>query len=158
MGENSETFVNIHLHPRAYYDENPPNTTDEDEKHPILSEQGVGKPYTVEIKPANQNEELESSSNEDQEGKDLTNDIRERLDIPYKRPRYPLSHLFSVTVCLIEVLGVILFIFLLTWLLKYHGGFGWDGASKEFNYHALFMFLGFVFFYSNGNSGLIIFC
>ncbi|XP_066930887.1 plasma membrane ascorbate-dependent reductase CYBRD1-like [Clytia hemisphaerica] len=148
MAENSETFVNIHLHPRAYYDENPPSTA-EDEKQPILSEQGVGKPYTVEINPTNQSEEPESSTNENEESKNLTNEAEARLDIPYRKPRYPLSHLFSATVCLIEVLGVILFIFLLAWLLNYHGGFEWDGASKEFNYHALFMFLGFVFFYSN---------
>ena len=79
-------------------------------------------------------------------------DVGQHNDMPMKQPKYPLSHLFSVAVCTLEAIGLIGFILLVVWLAQYHGGFAWDGSKREFNYHAVFMFLGIVFFYANGKS------
>ena len=86
----------------------------------------------------------------DVKNNDTFGNASNRHDVPLKQPQYPLSHLFSVAVCALEAIGFIGFILLVVWLAQYHGGFAWDGSKREFNYHAVFMFLGIVFFYSNG--------
>ena len=49
--------------------------------------------------------------------------------------------------------GISLLVILLLWLIKYVGGLGFTSPSLAFNFHPLFMILGFVLFY--GNSILI---
>jgi len=148
---DKETFVNIHLHPKAYYD-NPSDGSDE--KSPILADRSVDIPYTTESTKNSQN--LHATTENDEEEvepstRTKTNNKR-RLDIPYRAPRYPLTHLFSVSVCALEIFGVGAVTLLAVWLSYFHEGFGWDGAMKEFNLHPLFMMLGLIFFYSNGEK------
>ena len=48
-----------------------------------------------------------------------------------------------------ECLALASLVLLIVWSRKFLGGFAWDGGSKEFNYHPLFMTLGLVIIYGN---------
>jgi cytochrome b-561 len=48
-----------------------------------------------------------------------------------------------------QVIGIIMVIFVGVWLGTYRGGYGWDVATV-FNYHPLFMTIGMVFLYGDG--------
>ena len=58
--------------------------------------------------------------------------------------------LFYLLVVVAEVLGIICVILIAVWGEKWMGGYAWDKSAKIFNYHPVFMVLGFVFFYGNG--------
>ena len=209
--EDSETFVNIHLHPRAYYDnlitneneDESATTTEIDpikkkvnhegelhtkdleghyhnqttstvveghddavgENDPILGKTKDNGMLYTNPKKCDSFEPTSSSSSttlrraSEGDDKDVVrhqtkgvniNGEYDRYDMPLKRPRFPLSHLFSVAVCALDIIGLIGFILLVVWLTQYHDGFAWDGSKREFNYHAVFMFLGLIFFYANG--------
>ncbi len=61
---------------------------------------------------------------------------------------------FYLTVGIAEVFGVVAVGVTVIWMAHYRGGFAWDGSAKEFNYHPIFMVLGFVFLYGNGEIHL----
>ncbi len=61
---------------------------------------------------------------------------------------------FYLTVGIAEVFGVVAVGVTVIWMAHYRGGFAWDGSAKEFNYHPIFMVLGFVFLYGNGKTHL----
>jgi len=49
------------------------------------------------------------------------------------------------------VLALVVLIIVGVWMGEFQGGFAWhDDVSKEFNYHPLFMTLGFVYLQGNG--------
>jgi cytochrome b-561 len=49
-----------------------------------------------------------------------------------------------------QVFGLLSLAFVLTWIAKYLGGFGWSDPNLRFNWHPLCMILGMVFLYGNG--------
>ena len=57
---------------------------------------------------------------------------------------------FHLLVALMEVVGLIAIGMVTAWMGKYRGGWKWDGSGLEFNYHPVFMVVGLVFFYGNG--------
>ena len=59
------------------------------------------------------------------------------------------STIFYLLIVLLEVLGLACLTVVGIWCSHYLGGFAWDGSSKEFNYHPLFMVIGMVFLYGN---------
>lgn len=50
-----------------------------------------------------------------------------------------------------QTISVLLLILILIWVYNYLNGFGFDDPSQTFNYHPMFMFIGFILIYSNGN-------
>ena len=136
--------------------------TTSSERDPILGNKSQRSAASSGIKYTGQHQQQKQSAfelvasssggfdNDKIKNNDNLGNASNRHDVPLKQPRYPLSHLFSVAVCALEAIGLIGFILLVVWLAQYHGGFAWDGSKREFNYHAVFMFLGIVFFYSNG--------
>jgi len=67
--------------------------------------------------------------------------------------RKPLGQDFFIVFGVAQVIGVILVILTIVWLVQYNGGFGWTPSTKEFNFHPLFMLLGFI--YVGGNALLV---
>ncbi|UXI22409.1 hypothetical protein NH340_JMT08352 [Sarcoptes scabiei] len=48
-----------------------------------------------------------------------------------------------------QTISVLLLILILIWVYNYLNGFGFDDPSQTFNYHPMFMFIGFILIYSN---------
>ncbi|XP_049417108.1 transmembrane ascorbate-dependent reductase CYB561 [Epinephelus fuscoguttatus] len=48
-----------------------------------------------------------------------------------------------------QVLGLAAVVLTGVWMGHYHGGFAWDGSSREFNLHPLCMVLGLVFLHGD---------
>lgn len=42
--------------------------------------------------------------------------------------------------------------FVLTWVLHFREGLGWDGGAAEFNWHPLLMVIGFIFLQGIGKE------
>ena len=57
---------------------------------------------------------------------------------------------FSLSVGAVIILGMLAVALTVTWIVKYFGGFAWDGTAREFNYHPLCMVISMVFLYSEG--------
>lgn len=57
--------------------------------------------------------------------------------------------LFYVLVIILQILGVISIIVVVSWCINYFDGYAWDGSGKEFNYHPTFMVVGLIVFYGN---------
>ncbi|XP_072042582.1 transmembrane ascorbate-dependent reductase CYB561-like [Amphiura filiformis] len=57
---------------------------------------------------------------------------------------------FVILVGLAELAGLAGMGLTITWMIKYLGGFGWDGFAKQFNVHPLMMTVGMIFI--NGNA------
>ena len=57
---------------------------------------------------------------------------------------------FSLSVGAVIILGMLAVALTSTWIVKYLGGFAWDGTAHEFNYHPLCMVISMVFLYSEG--------
>lgn len=55
---------------------------------------------------------------------------------------------FSLSVGAVIILGMLAVALTGTWIVKYLGGFAWDGTAHEFNYHPLCMVISMVFLYS----------
>ena len=51
-----------------------------------------------------------------------------------------------------ETVGIICLVIVIAWVAHFRGGFAWDGSGKEFNYHPVFMVVGLVFLYGNGEA------
>lgn len=143
-----EVFVNVELQSKPIYD-NPPGDGDDAEKFPILADGSCENPvYTAEdfidvSKRTNNNTSPQKAG---------TSNDDDRCDIPYKRPKARTSHLFSVTVCVLEIVGILVVIATTCWIIFYRGGVGWDRRTREFNAHPIFMVVGLVFFYANGKQ------
>eukprot|EP00794_Sanderia_malayensis_P003539 gene3539-4042_t len=57
---------------------------------------------------------------------------------------------FYLLIGIVEVVGIIILAVVFIWMGHYRGGFAWNGSAKEFNYHPVFMTIGFIFLYGNG--------
>ena len=57
---------------------------------------------------------------------------------------------FTLALGVFEACGAVSVILTVIWLNAYLGGFSWSDESKVFNYHPLFMLMGMVFLYGNG--------
>ena len=57
---------------------------------------------------------------------------------------------FSLSVGAVIILGMLAVALTVTWIVKYLGGFAWDGTARESNYHPLCMVISMVFLYSEG--------
>ena len=57
---------------------------------------------------------------------------------------------FYMLVGITETIGIVCVVLVIIWMSHYRGGFAWDGSGKEFNYHPVFMVVGLVFLYGNG--------
>jgi cytochrome b-561 len=57
---------------------------------------------------------------------------------------------FTIGIIAAQVVGLLMVILVGSWMSSYHNGFSWD-ASTVFNYHPLFMTLGMIFLYGDGN-------
>ena len=58
------------------------------------------------------------------------------------------NQLFGATL----VIGFTLLLFTSIWIIKYLGGVGFASPKIIFNFHPLFMVIGFILFYSNGEN------
>ena len=58
--------------------------------------------------------------------------------------------LLAVCVFFAELAGLSGIALTVTWMVKYLGGFAWDGGPQEFNVHPLMMVVGLLFFNGNG--------
>ncbi|XP_051762516.1 plasma membrane ascorbate-dependent reductase CYBRD1 [Ctenopharyngodon idella] len=52
---------------------------------------------------------------------------------------------FLILFILALAVGFVSIAFVLTWVLHYREGLGWDGEAAEFNWHPLLMVIGFIF-------------
>ena len=57
---------------------------------------------------------------------------------------------FTIGIIASQVVGLLMVILVGSWMGSYRGGFGWD-ISTVFNYHPLFMTIGMIFLYGDGN-------
>lgn len=129
-----EQFLNIQFKPKPIYD-NPPGADEDAEQFPILAYRSYENPV---YNTTEDNVDLPAGATGD------------RDDIPYQKPKYKLSHLFSVTVCFTEIVGIVCIVTTVCWIMFYRQGLGWDTRPREFNAHPVFMVVGLVFFYANG--------
>ena len=60
--------------------------------------------------------------------------------------------LFYVLLVASQVVAVVVLCLAGYWTGNTLGGFAWDGSRKEFNYHPLFMTIGLIFLYGEGND------
>ncbi|XP_028396994.1 cytochrome b561-like [Dendronephthya gigantea] len=65
--------------------------------------------------------------------------------MPAKQEKFLPRTAFACAVTSSQLFGVGAMIMTGIWLSKYQGGFAWDGSTKQFNYHPLFMVIGLVF-------------
>jgi cytochrome b-561 len=57
---------------------------------------------------------------------------------------------FTFLAILTQIVGLIMVILVGVWMGNYRGGFAWSSnPSLQFNYHPLFMTMGFIFFYGD---------
>lgn len=61
-----------------------------------------------------------------------------------------LAHL-TIGIIIAQVVGLAMVILGGIWMGKYHNGYGWD-VSTVFNYHPLFMTIGMIFLYGDGEN------
>ena len=57
---------------------------------------------------------------------------------------------FLIGLLFTELAGITMIVTTCVWLSLFRGGFGLD-VSQVFNYHPLFMTIGMIFLYGNGN-------
>ena len=57
---------------------------------------------------------------------------------------------FASAVTSSQLFGVGAMVMTGVWMAKFQGGFAWDGSTKQFNYHPLFMVIGLVFLNGEG--------
>lgn len=81
---------------------------------------------------------------------DLRSPTRDGLALPNKAAY---GMLYFVT----QGVGVLLVLATSIWLGRYIGGFGFADAKQAFNFHPIFMIIGFVFIYGNGKSYIFAF-
>lgn len=63
--------------------------------------------------------------------------------------------LFLAALCVCAVAGVASIIFVLTWVLHYKEGLGWDGGLAEFNWHPVLIVIGFIFLQGMGKRSFL---
>ena len=59
--------------------------------------------------------------------------------------------IFTSLVLAAQVFGLLSVILVAVWMGHFAGGFSWSDNSHQFNYHPLFMIIGMVFLYGEGN-------
>lgn len=59
---------------------------------------------------------------------------------------------FLILFILALAVGFVSIAFVLTWVLHYREGLGWDGEAAEFNWHPLLMVIGFIFLQGIGKE------
>lgn len=59
---------------------------------------------------------------------------------------------FLIFFILALAVGFVSIAFVLTWVLYYKEGLGWDGGAAEFNWHPLLMVIGFIFLQGIGKE------
>jgi cytochrome b-561 len=57
---------------------------------------------------------------------------------------------FTTGIIFTQVVGLVMVSLAGLWMSNFYGGFGWD-TKTVFNYHPLFMTMGFIFLYGDGN-------
>lgn len=59
---------------------------------------------------------------------------------------------FLIFFILALAVGFVSTAFVLTWVLYYREGLGWDGGAAEFNWHPVLMVIGFIFLQGIGKE------
>ncbi|KAI1299226.1 Plasma membrane ascorbate-dependent reductase CYBRD1 [Halotydeus destructor] len=81
----------------------------------------------------------------DEESGPVKVSVRPKMDVSRKN-----SNMFYGLFGAAQILGGLSVILIVVWITKYLGGFGWESPAIRFNWHPLFMLLGFIIFGGNG--------